>query len=225
MSLGPYDDYSRRLLAVRPDPEFRQSWSRAWGGIGTATDGGPLHGALLAAYREPQRKYHTLQHLGECLGLFEAHRSLASAPAEVELGLWFHDAVYEVKASDNEVRSAEWARDEVIAGGAAMAVAERMRSLVLVTRHTGVPATPDEQLLVDIDLAILGASEPRFAEYERQIREEYAYVPEALFRARRGSILRSFLDRERIFGTPHFHAELEARARANLTLAIARNVA
>jgi predicted metal-dependent HD superfamily phosphohydrolase len=130
-----------------------------------------------------------------------------------------------VKASDNEERSAEWARTAVVAGGAAIAVAERIRALVMVTRHTGAPATPDEQLLVDIDLAILGASEQRFAEYERQIREEYAHVAEALFRERRSSMLGSFQRRERLFGTPHLHAELEARARANLTRAIAKNLA
>jgi predicted metal-dependent HD superfamily phosphohydrolase len=206
-------------------PEFQQSWSRAWSCIGATTDGNSIYAALLAAYREPQRKYHTLQHLGECLALFDANRGLASRPEEVELGLWFHDAVYEVKDSNNEERSAEWARAVVIGSGAAAAVAERIYSLVMVTRHAGVPAKPDEQLLVDIDLAILGASEQRFAEYEHQIREEYAYVPEVLFNERRGSILRSFLDRKRIFGTPHFHAELEALARTNLTLALAKHVA
>ena len=206
-------------------PELMHSWRRAWSGIGEPNDGISTYGALVAAYREPQRRYHTLQHLSECLSLFAANQGLASRPAEVELGLWFHDAVYEVKNSDNEERSAEWARAAITEGGASETVAERVHSLVMVTRHTGVPAEPDEQLLVDIDLAILGASELRFAEYESQIREEYAHVPEALFKAKRGSILRSFLDRERIFGTPHFHAELEARARKNLALAVAKNVA
>jgi predicted metal-dependent HD superfamily phosphohydrolase len=203
--------------------ELLQSWNRAWSEIGAVTDGSAIFSALIAAYREPQRKYHTLQHLRECLALCEANRSLATHPVEVEIGLWFHDAVYEVKGADNEERSAEWARAVITRSGADAAIAERIYSLVMVTRHTGVPATSDEQLLVDMDLAILGASGPRFAEYERQIREEYAYVPEALFGEKRGFILRSFLERERIFGTPHFHAELDAQARTNLALAIAKH--
>jgi predicted metal-dependent HD superfamily phosphohydrolase len=80
--------------------------------------------------------------------------------------------------------------------------------------------TLDEQLLVDIDLAILGASEARFLEYERQIREEYGFVPGWLFRRKRRAILRSFLKRPRIFSTQHFNASLEQRARANLARAM-----
>lgn len=212
-------------MACESIPELMQSWRRAWSGIGATGDGASTCVALRAAYDEPQRRYHTLQHLSECLALFEANRHLASRPAEVEIGLWFHDAIYDVKGSDNEQRSADWARAAVRSGGAPESVAERIRSLVMVTRHTGVPVGPDEQLLVDIDLAILGASDERFAEYERQIREEYAFVPEALFKSKRSSILQSFLDRERIFGTSHFRAELEARARRNLGAAIARNIA
>jgi predicted metal-dependent HD superfamily phosphohydrolase len=203
--------------------ELMQSWRRAWRGIGAANDGIAIYNVLVAAYHEPHRKYHTLQHLSECLALFTANQGLASHPAEVEMGLWFHDAVYEVKNSDNEERSAEWARAAAVTGGASEIVAERIHSLVMVTRHTDIPTKRDELLLVDIDLAILGASELRFAEYERQIREEYAHVPEALFRAKRGSILRTFLNRERIFGTPHFHAAFEAQARQNLALSIAKN--
>ena len=92
---------------------------------------------------------------------------------------------------------------------------------MMVTRHTGVPVDADEQLLVDIDLAILGAEPARFAEYDRQIREEYNHVPGWLFKRKRRAILHSFLDRLRIFSTPHFHQVREDTARANLRLATA----
>ncbi|GEM_PF-2234168 len=48
------------------------------------------------------------------------------------------------------------------------------------------------------------------------IRQEYAFVPEALFRQRREAILRSFLDRSYIYSTARFQSSLEERARANL---------
>lgn len=200
---------------------LRPSWDIAWRGVGGASDGVSLFAALTAAYAEPQRKYHTLQHLQECLGLLEPVAGLASHPQEVGIGLWFHDAIYDVKRADNEERSAQWWSAVAAAEGVAGAVADRIRSLVLVTKHSGVPASPDEQLLVDIDLAILGAPERRFAEYERQIRDEYAWVAQASFTEKRRAILRSFLDRERIFGTPYFHARFEAAARANLERAVA----
>ncbi len=100
-------------------------------------------------------------------------------------------------------------------------VAERVYELVMATRHTSVPAAGDAQLLVDIDLSILGADAQRFAQYEQQIRAEYAFVPEELFRTKRKEVLQSFAARPRIYGTDHFHAALEARARVNLAQAVA----
>ena len=179
-----------------------------------------MFNALVAGYAEPHRKYHTLQHLSECLAAFDQARHLAAHAAEVEMALWFHDAVYDVKRSDNEEQSARWAESALLAAGVPAPVAERVSLLVLATRHTAEPVLPDEQLLVDVDLGILGAGQARFAEYERQIREEYAFVPALLFRHKRKAILRSFLQRSRIYSTPHFFVALEQTARRNLQRAI-----
>ena len=200
--------------------DARQSWARAWRGIGAVDDGVAVRDALLAAYAEPHRKYHTLQHLHECLDLLAPATAAAARPCEVEVALWFHDAIYDVRRSDNEERSADWASAAVAAAGVAAAIVERIRSLVLATKHTGSPGSDDERLLVDVDLAILGAPAQRFAECERQIRAESSWVPQPLFDEKRGAILRSFLDRERIFATPLFHSRFEAAARVNLARAV-----
>ena len=81
-------------------------FASAWHDAGARTDGTELCGALLAAYAEPQRHYHSTQHLAECLHGFETVRHLAQRPAEVALALWFHDAVYDVQRHDNEAQSA-----------------------------------------------------------------------------------------------------------------------
>lgn len=195
---------------------FSPSWQRAWTGIGAVGEGNALLAQLMAAYAEPQRHYHTQQHLGECLSAFDAARALAERPDEVELALWFHDAIYDIKGHDNEQRSADWARAALVDAGVVADIVDRVHALVMATRHTAVPAGRDEQLLVDIDLSILGAERARFDEYEQQIRKEYAYVPGFLFRAKRREILKGFLDRPAIYSTPHFHDALEARARNNL---------
>ena len=205
--------------------DLQRSWRRAWHGIGAGDDGAAVCATLLAAYREPARSYHTLQHLHECIERFEACSDLAARPAEVEAALWFHDAVYDVLRSDNERRSADWARAAALASGVPADVAERLDALVMATRHAAPPTGGDAELLVDIDLAILGADADRFAEYERQIRREYAHVAAPAFSARRREILAAFLGRERIYATPRLYAELEQRARANLSLALAGNVA
>lgn len=198
------------------------SWQRLWGELGATTISGGLMNQLVAAYSERQRHYHTLQHLRECLAHFDAAAPLARRPAEVELALWFHDAVYDPQAGDNEERSAQWARDSVLAAGCDAAAAQRVHDLVLATkRHVAPAGEPDAALLLDVDLAILGALPGRFDEYERQIRAEYAHVEAAAFRARRAGVLRGFLERPRLYLTDVFHDALEARARANLQRSVA----
>jgi predicted metal-dependent HD superfamily phosphohydrolase len=193
------------------------SWQRLWQELGAHTVNGGLMNQLVAAYSEPQRHYHTLQHLRECLAHFDAAASLARHPAEVELALWFHDAVYEPRQHDNEERSAEWAWRSVLAAGCAEDVAQRVQALVLATKSHDAPEDdPDAQLLLDIDLSILGAAPARFAEYEQQVRAEYAHVGDAEFRAGRGRVLAGFLARPSIYATAPYRDALEARARANI---------
>ena len=175
---------------------------------------------LIAAYSEPHRKYHTLQHLNECFTKLEEIRTEARYPEEVEFALWFHDAVYDTKRQDNESKSAEWARETARAQNLSSDAAERAHRLIMVTRHDAEPHGMDEEVLVDVDLSILGAEPERFDEYENQIRQEYAWVPGIVFRAKRREILRGFLARPSIYSTRSFLEVYEAQARANLERAI-----
>ncbi len=200
--------------------DLNLSWQRVEQGLSFSSDCLEIDKKLFSLYSESHRKYHSLQHLSECITWFQVVSQLAQHPAEVEAALWFHDAIYELKQHDNEERSASWARTVLLEAGAPTASACRVENLILATKHTALPVLPDEQLLVDIDLSILGTSELRFAEYQCQIREEYSFVPEAVFREKRRYILRSFIDRERIYRTDYFHDALEERARANLLRAI-----
>jgi len=154
--------------------------------------------------------------LSECLSLLAPASHLAARPAEVEAALWFHDAIYELRASDNEERSAQLAQSVLHSGGVSREVVSRVAALVLATKHHAVSSQPDAQLLVDVDLSILGSGTARFAEYEQQIKEEYSFVPEATFKQKRREILASFLLRPRIFSTEFFFVRLESQARANL---------
>ncbi|WP_432726155.1 HD domain-containing protein [Variovorax sp. W6] len=196
------------------------NWTAAWHALGVASPGNALCEELQRCYAEPQRHYHTMQHLGECLAWFEREKALAGHPGEVALALWFHDAIYDVHAHDNEARSADWARRALLDAGVDAAAADRVHALVMATRHDAVPEGRDAELLIDIDLSILGAERARFDEYERQVQAEYAFVPDEVRLPRRRAILQRFLDREAIYATPRMHAQLEARARANLQRSI-----
>jgi len=198
---------------------FDASWHRAWTNLGREAPEG-LKQQLLDAYAEPQRHYHTQQHLSECLAHLEDVIDRSNTPGEVEVSLWFHDAIYQPKAKDNERRSADWAASSLATAGLDGAVIERVRGLIMATCHDAVPTDPDQQLLVDIDLAILGAPRDRFAEYDRQIRAEYAWVPSLVYGWKRRQVLRGFLSRPDLYLTPIFKARLETRARDNLRAAV-----
>jgi predicted metal-dependent HD superfamily phosphohydrolase len=194
-----------------------EEWRRLWGQLGAATVNGGLMNQLVAAYSEHHRHYHTLQHLRECLAHAEAVRTLARHPAELDLALWFHDAVYDPQRKDNEERSAQWAHASVLAAGCAQDIADRVSALVLATRdHVCRNEEVDTQLMLDIDLSILGASYARFDEYERQVRAEYAHVDDAAFRAGRTKFVQSLLARPAIYTTDVYRGTLEKRARENL---------
>jgi predicted metal-dependent HD superfamily phosphohydrolase len=132
----------------------------------------------------------------------------------VELALWFHDAIYDTHRSDNEERSADWAKSSVRN--------VRVHALVMATRHEAVPHDIDAQVLVDVDLWILSAPEERFDEYEAQIRQEYGWVPGPIYRHKRKAILESFVARAAIYNTSRFIERYEAQARANLARSLAR---
>jgi predicted metal-dependent HD superfamily phosphohydrolase len=207
-------------MTPRSEPTAER-WRAAWRGLGLAPPPG-VYEALCRRYGEPHRAYHTLQHLAECFGWLDGARHLAARPFEVELALWFHDAIYEPRANDSEERSAAWAAEALQSAGAAEDVAARVSALVLATKHARAEGPPDPAVLLDVDLAILGAPPPRFLEYEAQVRREYAFVPEDAFRKARAAILARFAARPRLYATDHFAALLERQARANLRDSLAR---
>ncbi len=197
------------------------SWRRLWQELGADPVPAGLYNQLVAAYSEQHRLYHTLQHLRECLAHLEAAASLAPHPAEVELALWFHDAVYDPQRGDNEERSAEWAWRSILAAGLPEDLAQRVQALVLATKGHSASEDADTRLLLDIDLAILGAAPARFDEYEHQVRAEYGHVPEPEYRFARAEVVAAFLARPRVYLTAAFHDALEHRARENLGRSLA----
>ena len=199
---------------------LEEHWNKTWQWLGLRPADTGLRDALLARYAEPHRKYHGTEHLEACLKHFGTLQGLMQHPGEVAIGLWFHDAIYDIGVAGNEVRSAEWAHTSLSRAGALAEVADRVHALVMVTCHDVAPRTTDQAILLDIDLAILGAPAAVFDRYEHQIRSEFENVPEPDFRARRWRILQHFLDRPRIYHTAEFSSTREAQARANLSRAV-----
>lgn len=194
-------------------------WVQLLGGFGVpVADAYAPFDRLVTAYSEPHRHYHTLEHLGEMFRVV-GRLPVADRPA-VQLAVWYHDAVYDPKAADNEERSADWAEQDLRAWGVVSLPA--VRAMILATKHTATePDTPDVAAFLDADLAILGAAETRYLRYAADIRREYEWVPGDQYRAGRRAVLEGFLSRERIYRTDVMIEEGEAAARRNLTAELA----
>ena len=171
---------------------------------------------VLDAYREPARHYHTVEHLEEMVAVVSGAPEGPDQPRVAYLSVFFHDAVLVSGAKDNEARSAELARarlqpwldvDEL----------DRIEEIVLATRgHEHDLSDRDRTIVLDADLAILGASRERYRRYAQGIREEYRHVPGPVFRFHRRKFLKELLARPFLYGDPRIAEELEGAARANL---------
>ncbi|HZA98545.1 MAG TPA: hypothetical protein VE399_07180 [Gemmatimonadales bacterium] len=199
----------------------RNRWMALWSRLGAQRNGTDVFQQLAAAYAEPTRFYHTAAHIVDCLAQFDWSRDLAARPDEVEAALWFHDAVYVPGATDNEARSARLARASLSGAAAPTGVPERIAALILATTHADLPSDPDTQLVCDIDLSILGREMAEFDQFERRIRQEYAWVPEPTYRHARSEVLNGFLQRRSIYLTARFAERYERAARQNLEKVLA----
>jgi predicted metal-dependent HD superfamily phosphohydrolase len=190
--------------------------------LGASGDTAPVAADLLRRWAGPGRAYHGLDHLRDCLARLDDAPDDGADRDLVEAALWFHDAVYDPRAGDNEARSAELARATLAALGVPDQQATAVADLVLATRHREPPRGAEARLLCDVDLAILGAPAEDFDHYDRAIRLEYAWVPEMVYRPERAAVLRALLARRPLYVTAHFRDRYEQSARGNLHRALAR---
>lgn len=189
---------------------------------------------LVTLYSEPQRHYHTLEHINSCLRELDAFED-DDAPSSkqdrdgfsyivVEKALWFHDCVYDPKAitGKNEKDSMTIAYNHLSAqfrsinDSLAMEVAE----IIEKTDHKSVAETTNQKVTLDIDLSILGASDSDYVEYSRNIRREYLHVEAHAYRLGRTHFLHSILGKDRLYYTNYFFNKYEAKARKNIQMEI-----
>jgi len=181
---------------------------------------------LVTVYGEKHRAYHTLEHIDACLRHLDAVTDIAERPHEIEMALWFHDAVYNPFSGTNEQDSADWAQKFLKDGGIAdesierIERIERIYKLIMITQNHSNTTEVDAGLMLDIDLSILGAAPEIYSEFERNVRKEYRRVPRFIFKKKRKEILQNFLSNDHIYNHPYFSDMLEAQARDNMSRAI-----
>lgn len=183
---------------------------------------------ITRAYGEPGRAYHNLRHLEEMAEAYDlVQRSVGWAgPKEVFAALLFHDAVYLPGQTQNEEQSAQLAESVLAAAlpPASVDLARVSELIRLTARHGHLVSARldrDTQLFLDCDMAILGATDERYDEYERAIAEEYARrVGPTEYAAGRRAFLERLLAADHLYLSALFRESLESAARDNLFRAL-----
>ena len=178
--------------------------------------------ALIHAYSDESRSYHNLDHLRSVLASLDLVEQSAIHKNELELALWFHDAIYKPLCACNEYKSAEWAREFLTQNNVNEESIDFVIQLINATKHSVKSEHGDDLLIADIDIAILGRSHDVYEKYARNVRYEYRQVPSFIYKKKRKALLESFLSKPRIYSTAHFYQAFEIQARKNLTNEIRR---
>ncbi|MEO5759968.1 MAG: hypothetical protein ABIQ51_24295 [Mesorhizobium sp.] len=180
-----------------------------------------LKRALSRLHEADGRHYHGMAHIKAMLALGGDYRASLHDAGAVEAAIWFHDAIYDSRAKDNEAKSAELACKE-LSGRTDPERLGRISAMIIATATHELPglddarAMRDAALFLDMDLAILGTAPDIFDGYEQAVRREYQWVDEPMWRAGRGAVLKNFLARQHIFHTEEFRQRFEPQARLNM---------
>jgi predicted metal-dependent HD superfamily phosphohydrolase len=158
-----------------------------------------------------------------CLSQFDLASEFMEEPDAVEMALWFHDAIYDPKKSDNEEKSAELFRG--LAGGRAdLRFTHKVINLIINTTHREWPYSQDGQLTVDIDLSSLGLPWEVFKNNSRAIRNEYAHLSDKKFAHQQDRFFKSLLSRSSVFASAYFKERYESVARNNIKRLMAKSL-
>ena len=205
---------------IGDDGELRAAWTTAIGDDPAAL---AALDDVVARHREPHRRYHGVRHVTWVVRhVHELAPDVAMTDeAAVVAAAFFHDAVYDPRAVDNEERSAQlaervlaelgWPADRRLAVGA----------MVRATSAHGAADDIDTAVLLDADLAVLGAEPAAYQAYVTGVRAEYAHVDPSAWRVGRGQVLRDLLARRPLYATAAGRARWESRAAANMTAELA----
>jgi len=156
------------------------------------------------------RAYHNLRHLEAVLETYLLIADGLSTEVEslITLSLCYHDAVYNPRAKDNETLSADFSDRELALLRISDEDRAEIRRLILLTQHHTVESGDiSGAIIVDADLAILQSSPTEYDRYALAIREEYAWVPDAEYRAGRTTVLEGLLAKK-LFTSPLLDEEV-----------------
>jgi len=175
---------------------------------------------LASTYNASGNIYHNRSHISNCLDELEANKDLAEDYKAIKDAVLFHDIIYLPWKRNNEEESALFAENYLKNRGESEEYCHKVRDLVLITKHNETPVTKDQELIIDIDLAILWQDEQTYQNYTNHVKQEYQKaMPELTdeqFYFWRKNFLEKFLQKDKIYFTKRFSDKYESQARQNL---------
>lgn len=201
------NDFARHLAAVNSDMTPAES-SMLWQDIASR-------------YNEPQRAYHSLQHIQQLFAQFEKIKQHLYEPNIIALALYYHDVIYDPTRLDNELKSAKYAV-EALSKYIDDEKRQHIYKLIMMTASHQIDELADSNkssdaaYLLDMDLSILGAPWVEYEKYAQAVRQEYAHVSDIKYRAGRASVLNSLLAHPTLYITDYYYERLETKARINI---------
>ncbi len=172
----------------------------------------PIIYKLVELHSQPHRKYHNLHHIEECFEEFEEVKNKLHNPLEVEIAIWFHDAIYYPQRNNNEEKSATLLG--TLFKCPPIETSKVQRLILSTKRHH--PYNHDSKYFLDIDMSILGKDPKRYREYTKQVREEFSMFSDTDFIEGRSVVLNNFLKRKSIYNTTYFQKKYETQAIKNI---------
>ena len=176
---------------------------------------------IATRYSEPQRAYHTLDHLKQLFGQFEQIKPCLHEPHLIALALYYHDVIYDPRRSDNELKSAEYAI-ETLRCYLSEDQCQSIYALIMMTATHQMDTLAngdkisDAAYLLDMDLSILGAPWSEYDQYAQAVRQEYVHVAKENYRVGRIAVLEKLLAHSSLYLTAYYHERLEKQARKNI---------
>jgi predicted metal-dependent HD superfamily phosphohydrolase len=166
------------------------------------------------SYSQKNRHYHNLNHLQNMFEDLKLVDEQIINKDALFFSIYYHDIIYKATKKDNEYQSALVLK-RALEGSTFEDLDYCMEQIELTKSHE-LSDDKDTNILLDLDLGILGKDWESYLSYTKQIRQEYKIYPNFLYKKGRRKVLVHFLELESIFKTTFFKEKYEQQARANL---------
>ena len=176
-----------------------------------------LWSELQSKYSNPTRHYHILAHLDNLIEQLLPIRNKIENWQVLIFSVAYHDIIYNTLKKDNEERSAVFAYERMTLLNFPSTLKEKCGLQILSTKHHRLNDDADTNYFTDADLSILGSDADSYITYTKQIRKEYSYFPDMLYKPGRRKVLAGFLEMENIFKTKYFRDKFEVQAKINIS--------